>query len=226
MITRSWVTCLVIGIFLIFCVCPCFGEETSNNETKAEEKSSPQVQQTEASKEGTTQQDSIQPSASAPTTSSSTPEGQEKKRELRLQALKTLMNQDFRYSLVAAIGNPFVPFVQPPQQKASPTELAEGAPPPPVILTPLQKMEIGEIERGFKGVLWTANERKALIEDPTGKGYIVGVGTPIGNQDGVITAIFQDRIVIRQKVWDKTARTFKDEDLVVKLRKKPEGVEE
>jgi len=128
MITRSWVTCLAIGIFLIFCVCPCFGEETSSNETKAEEKSSPQVQQTEASKEGTTQQDSIQPSASAPTTSSSTPEGQEKKRELRLQALKTLMNQDFRYSLVAAIGNPFVPFVQPPQQKASPTELAEGAP--------------------------------------------------------------------------------------------------
>jgi len=28
------------------------------------------------------------------------------------------------------------------------------------------------------------------------------------------------------RIMDKTARTFKDEDLVVKLRKKPEGVEE
>jgi len=226
MITRWLLTCLIAGIFGVFCLCPCFGEDTSGSEAKVKEKPSSQGQQTETSKEGAIQQDSIQPSASAPTTSSSIPEGQEKKRELRLQALKTLMNQDFRYSLVVTIGNPFVPFVQPPQQKASPNELAEGAPPPPVILTPLQKMETGEIERGFKGVLWTANERKAIIEDPTGKGYVVGVGTPIGNQDGVITAIFQDRIVIRQKVWDKTARTFKDEDLVIKLRKKPEGVEE
>lgn len=145
-----------------------------------------------------------------------------KKQEARKKAFEMLLQKDFRYSYIAAIGNPFVPFVQPPQQKTPAEQLVEGAPPPPVLLTPLQKMELGEIERGFKGVLWASNERKAIIEDSTGKGYIVGIGTPIGNQDGFVSAIFQDRIIIRQKVWDKTSRSFKDEDVIVKLRKKPE----
>lgn len=148
--------------------------------------------------------------------------GKMEKQEARKKAFEMLLQKDFRYSYISAIGNPFVPFVQPPQQKTPAEQLVEGAPPPPVLLTPLQKMELGEIERGFKGVLWASNERKAIIEDPTGKGYIVSVGTPIGNQDGFVSAIFQDRIIIRQKVWDRTSRSFRDEDVIVKLRKKPE----
>lgn len=148
--------------------------------------------------------------------------GKMEKQEARKKAFEMLLQKDFHYSYISAIGNPFVPFVQPPQQKTPAEQLVEGAPPPPVLLTPLQKMELGEIERGFKGVLWASNERKAIIEDPTGKGYIVSVGTPIGNQDGFVSAIFQDRIIIRQKVWDRTSRSFRDEDVIVKLRKKPE----
>ncbi|MEJ5300210.1 MAG: pilus assembly protein PilP [Thermodesulforhabdaceae bacterium] len=219
MVRCKLMVCLIAGVFIW--VGSALAEDPQTKETNT---AAPQTQQATESKEGTTQQMETQSNSSQLSTPQDAPGEKElkEKHKMRLQALNMLMNQEFRYSLTAGIGNPFVPFVQPPQQKASPTEVAEGAPPPPVLLTPLQKMEFGEIERGFKGVLWTANERKAVIEDPTGKGYIVSVGTPIGNQDGVITAIFQDRIIIRQKVWDKTARAFKDEDVVVKLRKATE----
>lgn len=144
------------------------------------------------------------------------------KEETRTRALQVLLKPDFNYASIASVGsNPFVPFIQ-PREKTVEGQVAEGAPPPPVLLTPLQKMEMGEIEKGFKGILWAAGERRAIIEDPTGKGYIVGVGTPIGTQDGIVSAIFQDRLVIRQKVWDETSRTFRDVDVVLKLRKKPE----
>ncbi|MCX7823696.1 MAG: pilus assembly protein PilP [Syntrophobacterales bacterium] len=148
------------------------------------------------------------------------------KQQARQRALEMLFQKDFRYNYVVTIGNPFIPFVQPSKLKTPEEQLTTEAPPPPVLLTPLQKMELGEIERGFKGVLWSSNERKAIIEDATGKGYIVSVGTPIGTQDGVVSAIFQDRIVIRQKVWDSASRRFKEEEVVVKLRKKPDETTE
>ncbi|MGC8720885.1 MAG: pilus assembly protein PilP [Thermodesulforhabdaceae bacterium] len=152
-------------------------------------------------------------------------EGEKKKKEeLKNRAFQLLLKPDFTFASIAKVGNPFVPFVQ-PQQKAPVGQVGEEAPPRPVLLTPLQKMEIGEIEKGFKGILWSAGERRAIIEDPTGKGYIVSVGTPIGTQDGFISAILKDRIIIRQKVWDNVSRAFKDQDVVVKLRKKPEAEE-
>lgn len=145
--------------------------------------------------------------------------------EDRKKILKMLLQKDFRYSYFLSLNSPLVPFIQPPQTAQQPErpEQLEEAPPPPVLLTPLQKMELSEIERGFKGVVWSSNERKAIIEDSTGKGYIVTVGTPIGNQDGFVSAIFPDCIIIRQKVWDRSSKTFKDEDVVINLRKEAEA---
>ncbi len=135
------------------------------------------------------------------------------------RAFLLILKQDFRYAAVSDIVNPCVPFIQPAKEKSVADMGEEGEPTPPVLLTPLQKMEHGEIERGLKGILWGTAERKAIIEDGAGKGYIVTVGTPVGNQDGVVSAIFQDRIVIRQKVWDRKAKDFVDEEVVIRLRK-------
>ncbi len=133
---------------------------------------------------------------------------------------ESLFEKEFRYYYVSSLPNPFYPFVKPVQEEATSKEKLEDLVfVEPVLLTPLQKMELGEIERGFKGVLWSDRDKKAIIEDSTGKGYIVSVGTPIGNQDGVVSAIFEDRLIIRQKVWDKKAKDFVDEEVIVKLRK-------
>ncbi len=70
-------------------------------------------------------------------------------------------------------------------------------------LTPLQKMTMSEIERGLKAITWGQLGSKAVIEDSTGRGYIVSVGTPAGEHGGVITQIFSDRLVIQQEVYDR-----------------------
>jgi len=62
--------------------------------------------------------------------------------------------------------------------------------------------------------------RTAVIEDSTGKGYIVSVGTPAGERNGVITQIYNDRLVIQQEIWDRKAKKRFPQDFTVKLSKK------
>ena len=140
---------------------------------------------------------------------------------LKSKLLKELLKPSINYKSYVTLPDPFIPFVKPPKKEETlaTASVEELIPPEPFILTPLQKMDISEIQRGFKGTLWGPLGRKAIIEDPTGKGYIVEVGTPIGNKDGVVTAIFKDRLVIRQKVWDRKKHNFVFQEVVVKLQK-------
>lgn len=83
-------------------------------------------------------------------------------------------------------------------------------------------MTIGEIERGLKAIVWGGLGRKAIIQDSAGKGYIVGVGTAAGGSSGVITRIFNDRLVIQQQVWDKDRQRLIPRNAVISLRKQTE----
>jgi hypothetical protein len=65
--------------------------------------------------------------------------------------------------------------------------------------------------------------RRALIEDSAGKGYIVAVGTPAGERDGVVTDIFNDHIVIQQQFWDRKAKRMVPQDFTVKLKKQQQS---
>lgn len=149
------------------------------------------------------------------------PKVESKETEGLKEFLPFLLRPDFRYTPISSLPDPFKPFVKTPEEEAlERAALEEVLPPEPMVLTPLQKMDISEIQRGFKGVLWGPMGRRAIIEDSTGKGYLVTVGTPVGSQDGVISAIFRDRIVIKQKVWDRQLRDFVWEEVVVPLPKK------
>ena len=66
--------------------------------------------------------------------------------------------------------------------------------------TPLQRFELGQLK--LVGVIWEANEPKALIEDSGGLGYIATRGTPIGAKGGVIKAIEPKRVVVEEYQTD------------------------
>ena len=90
--------------------------------------------------------------------------------------------------------------------------------------TPLQRMSLPEIEKGLRAIVSAGEDvgsRRALIEDATGKGYIVGIGTPI-IKDGVIAQIFSDRLIIRQEIRDRKSKEMIAQDSIVKLQKKDE----
>lgn len=138
---------------------------------------------------------------------------------------QNLMRPDFTYPGGNML-DPFVSFIV-PQKKVmtvvAPVEEEEGGELPPEVqrpLTPLQKMSLGEIEGGLKAIIWGDLGRKAVIEDSAGKGYIVAVGTPAGDNRGVITQIFNDRLVIQQEVWEGETKRVVPLNTIVKLKKR------
>ena len=141
----------------------------------------------------------------------------------RPQIERSLMGSDFSYPGGNML-DPFASFIA-PQKKvvvAAPAEEEEGELPPETQrpLTPLQKMSLGEIEQGLKAIVWGELGRKAVIEDSAGKGYIVTVGTPAGDNKGVITQIFNDRLVIQQEIWEGETKRVVPLNTIVKLKKR------
>ncbi len=129
----------------------------------------------------------------------------------------SLMAANFTFIPVKAL-DPFVPFLTLETRSTEDEGEPQGGP-----LTPLQKMTLSEIERGLKAITWGPLGTKAVIEDSTGRGYIVGIGTPAGDHSGVITQIFNDRLVIQQEIWDRRAKKRFPQDFTIKLAKKTDA---
>lgn len=142
----------------------------------------------------------------------------------RERVKEALLKEDFSYNQNKLV-DPFVSFIapveSPPPRLLVSEEDFEPPPEPRRPLTPLQKMNLGEIEKGLKAIVWGEFGRRAMVEDSAGKGYIVGVGTPVGEKEGVITDIFNDSMVIQQQVWDSKIKRMMPQNSVVKLKKQP-----
>ena len=137
---------------------------------------------------------------------------------------RNLMGADFTYPSGNML-DPFNSFIVPKKKViavAVPVEEEEGELLPEIQrpMTPLQKMSLGEIEQGLKAIVWGDLGRKAVIEDSAGKGYIVTVGTPAGDNKGIITQIFNDRLVIQQEIWEGETKRMVPLNTIVKLKKR------
>jgi len=96
--------------------------------------------------------------------------------------------------------NPFKPLVvekpeTPPPPKKEVVETKPALPPEP--LTPLEKIELSQLK--LVAIIWHIREPKAMVEDGTGKGYIIAKGTPIGKNKGTVTQIGATGVVITEK---------------------------
>jgi type IV pilus assembly protein PilP len=94
-----------------------------------------------------------------------------------------------RYS-PAGKRDPFLPFMVQPQARRKPREN----------LTPLERYDLGQLK--VVGIVWNAKEPRAMVEDSAGLGYIVGVGTPIGPDEGKIKEIKSNEVVIEENYID------------------------
>jgi len=96
--------------------------------------------------------------------------------------------------------DPFKPFIQLTPVK----ELARKVP-----LTPLQKYDISQLK--LVAIILTPEGNIALIEDSAGKGYYLKKGTEIGRNDGKVTKILKDRVVIEELYQDIFGQTKRNE---------------
>jgi len=63
-------------------------------------------------------------------------------------------------------------------------------------LSPLERFEIGQLK--LVGVVWSVKDPTALVEDSSGLGYMVKVGTPIGSNDGKVREVRRDSLIVEE----------------------------
>ena len=85
-------------------------------------------------------------------------------------------------------------------------------------LTPLEKLNLSQLT--LVGIIRAPSGNRALVQEASGKGYIVKKGTYIGTQSGKVEGILDDRIIIEEKsenIYGKAVTIKK----TLKLQKPP-----
>jgi type IV pilus assembly protein PilP len=84
--------------------------------------------------------------------------------------------------------------------------------------TPLEKLDLAQLK--LTAIVTTQGSKRALVEEASGKGYVVMVGTRIGLERGAVVEIEQDRIVIEHQGEDDFGKVA-SKKRELKLQKPP-----
>jgi len=109
--------------------------------------------------------------------------------------------------------DPFRPFTQLIPAKGG----SQTAP-----LTPLQKYDISQLK--LVAIISSPGGSIALVEDVAGKGYFLKKGTWVGKNDGKVTKILKDKVVVEEVYQDIFGQT-KTNEVLMFLHKAEEGGE-
>jgi type IV pilus assembly protein PilP len=80
--------------------------------------------------------------------------------------------------------------------------------------TPLERMDLVQLK--LVAVIWNISDPRGMVEDATGKGYILSVGTPIGKSRGKVTQVNSSGIVVTER-FETSAGKFKSREVTLKL---------
>jgi type IV pilus assembly protein PilP len=106
---------------------------------------------------------------------------------------------------------PFAPVV------AAPTPSAQAPSKPVGEQLPIQSFEVAKFK--LVGIIAGINQNRALLIDPTGKGYVVQEGMQIGTNDGRITRITASSVEVVESFKTDNGRVRKRK-IVLTLAKK------
>ena len=102
------------------------------------------------------------------------------------------------------------------QQAAVEEDEVEPNKPDRIRQTPLERIDLSQLT--LVGVIKFASGYKAIVEEASGKGYMIATGTYIGTNYGKVSEIQNDRIIIQEKVKDVLGK-YKDRTSHLKLQK-------
>lgn len=106
-------------------------------------------------------------------------------------------NNDQGYEAKSQL-DPFIPLIQ-EKPPAAETEVRKPDK-PRRMLTPLEKMTLSQLK--LVAVVIGENKKIAMVEEATGKGYEVRIGTYMGKNQGQVVDIQPDHIVVKELVAD------------------------
>jgi type IV pilus assembly protein PilP len=81
---------------------------------------------------------------------------------------------------------------------------------------PLEQFDLNQLT--VVAVVWGTERPRALVQDPSGRGYVIQVGTPIGKNDGLVLQIGDNSVLVRETYVDYLgAQTTKE----IEMRTRP-----
>ena len=123
--------------------------------------------------------------------------------------------QGFEY-LLDGRPDPFVPFIseKAATPKLDPNEIIDED----IELTGMRQFEPGQLR--LVAILESPRKKIAMVEDVTGRGYTISVGTPIGRR-GVVTQITRQQVIITETARTRAGKEIKN-TIVMRLNKEGE----
>jgi len=109
--------------------------------------------------------------------------------------------------------DPFKPFIQL-------TPVREGS--RNIRLTPLQRYEVSQLK--LVAIISTREGNIALVEDSSGKGFFLKRGTLVGRNDGKVTKILKDKVIVEELILDVIGQS-KQNEVSLNLHQLEEGAE-
>ncbi|MDP2643635.1 MAG: pilus assembly protein PilP [Desulfobacterales bacterium] len=89
--------------------------------------------------------------------------------------------------------DPFIPFFEYQQQGSQSGNKKRSH-----SLTPLERLDLNQLK--LVGIIRSAAGNKAVVEEASGKGYIVSKDTLIGINSGKVLEILTDRVIVQEEV--------------------------
>ena len=88
--------------------------------------------------------------------------------------------------------DPFRPLIKDPRQAVKKKKIRKRTP-----RTPLERMDISQIR--LVAIIRSNNDNIALVEEASGKGYIISKGAYVGLNGGRVTKILKDRLIVEEE---------------------------
>jgi len=94
--------------------------------------------------------------------------------------------------------NPFLPLFREDNQQASADQSGKSKRKKRVPQTPLEKISLNQLK--LAAIIRTSSGNRALVEDNTGKGFIIKNGTYIGLNSGIVTQINASSVIVEEEI--------------------------
>lgn len=81
---------------------------------------------------------------------------------------------------------------------------------------PLEQFDLSQLD--VVAVVWKTGSARALVHDPSGQSYIVGMGTRVGKNNGTVVGIDDNLVVVKESYVDYLGHETK-RDVEMRIRR-------
>ena len=85
---------------------------------------------------------------------------------------------------------------------------------------PLEQFDLSQLD--VVALVWKTGSARALIHDPSGQSYIIGVGARVGKNDGTVIGIDDNLVIVKETYVDYLGHETK-QDVEMRIRRSEGG---